>query len=155
MKEENIYLACGKGFEAVVRFIVKLITWPFKKRSMITIGLLVLLAAAVYYDPTGFFATWKAQLNHFFSQMNFSMSGLVNSVVILAILTGFEPVRKIVFPFLDELVDAALMWRGTEKAPKHKFTIGEGLLLLGFAVCTAGVANAILGLIGNMGTPLG
>ena len=155
-KEESVYLACGRGFEAVVRFIVKLVMWPFRKRSMVIIGLLVMVAAAIYYDPTGFFATWKAQFNHFFSQLNFSLSGMINACVVLAILYS-ERLQKVVLPFLDENLDAAKMWRGDPDngIQAHKFTTGEALLQLAFAIVNAGTINAILGLIGNFGTPLG
>lgn len=150
MKEENIYLACGRGFEAVIRFVVNSIKWLFSKYTLLLLSLIAALIAGIYYDPTGFFKTWILQVNHLLNQLVWGLSGLAVSLIVLYVLIRIESVRKLVFPFLDELDDMADAWR-EGKTTKQ----GDGELAIAFAICTAGVAIAIFYLIANMGTPLG
>ena len=111
MKEENIYLACGRGFEAVIRFVVNSIKWLFSKYTLLLLSLIAALIAGIYYDPTGFFKTWILQVNHLLNQLVWGLSGLAVSLIVLYVLIRIESVRKLVFPFLDELDDMADAWR--------------------------------------------
>ena len=146
---ERFFMACGKGLIHALGAVFRLIKWLISKSGLLTLALIAVLGAGMYFDPTGFFATWKGQVNHFLSQFNFSMSGLFNACIVLAILYS-KRLQKVALPFLDENLDAAKMWRAGKK-----FTTGDALLQFAFAIVNAGTINAILGLISNFGTPLG
>ena len=64
---EKVFMACGKAIIHGLGFIFRAIKMLFSKRGLLTVAVIAVLGAGLYYDPSGFWAEWKLHLKHFWS----------------------------------------------------------------------------------------
>jgi len=120
-----------------------------------------------------------AMLNHLWKLFVLfvdAVGGFIVSLLVIWALVSIKPLRRITFPALDELILSTQLWRASKGFPveldvlkwlgmseadflgqykNYKFELGEGLLMVAYAILTAITALAIFMLIGNFGTPAG
>lgn len=139
---------------------------------------IIIIAAWLIWksDPFGIISGISKFAHDLKAQVGFSAIGVAVALVVVGILTKAQTVRRIVLPFMDELIIASQVWRVSigwppedkvlksldmtkeefiQKYKNHEFNTGAGLLLAGLAVVTAVMILAVFTLIAHLATPLG